>query len=228
MNIQKTYNTIAKDFSATRTQPWGEFDEFAKHFPKSEFSALDIGCGNGRLYNYLKEFDLNYIGVDLSENLLEEARKKHPEALFIHESMTELESVKNKKFDVIFFIASFHHLGSKNGRVKTLEKVKKLLKKDGIICMTNWNLFQKKYKKYVWKAAFKSLISRFAWNDTFIPFTKNDQTTWRYYHAFTPKELHNLFAKTGLEIVDEFFYQKDKQIDNWKECRNICHVLKQK
>jgi hypothetical protein len=50
---------------------------------------------------------------------------------------------KKTNFDVIFFIASFHHLDS-------FEK-RKLLKEDGIIFMTNWDLQgplnKEKYKK---------------------------------------------------------------------------------
>ncbi len=86
--------------------------------------------------------------------------------------MTELKTVAKEKYDVIFFIASFHHLSTIEQREQCLKKIKSMLKKDGIICMTNWNLFQKKYRKRIVKSFFKSLISKLKWNDTIIPFTK--------------------------------------------------------
>jgi len=65
--------------------------------------------------------------------------------------MLDLKNLKSKKFDVIFFIASFHHLDSFEKRKKVLSETKKLLKEDGIIFMTNWNLQgsfnREKYKK---------------------------------------------------------------------------------
>jgi SAM-dependent methyltransferase len=58
---------------------------------------------------------------------------------------------KKTNFDVIFFIASFHHLDSFEKRKKVLSETKKLLKEDGIIFMTNWDLQgplnKEKYKK---------------------------------------------------------------------------------
>lgn len=203
---------------------------FSSFFPKKKnLKVLDIGCGNARLYDFLlqqTEIHFDYTGIDISENLLEEAKKKYPQTPFFCESMTDLDSVKHETFDVIFFIASFHHLASKTDRLKVLEKVKHLLNDNGIICMTNWNLFQKKYIKYVWKAIFQSLFSLRAWNDSFIPFTKENITTWRYYHAFTPKELQKLFKRSRLQIVHEFFYEKEDTVKDWKQSRNICHILK--
>jgi 2-polyprenyl-3-methyl-5-hydroxy-6-metoxy-1,4-benzoquinol methylase len=65
--------------------------------------------------------------------------------------MNSLETLKNKKFDSIFFIASFHHLQTIDERIEVLRKVKKLLNKDGKIFLTNWSLaseFNKdKYEK---------------------------------------------------------------------------------
>ncbi len=222
--IESTYNNISKEFSQTRNSPWGEFEEFKKYLSKG-IKVLDVGCGNGRLYESIKDLNVDYTGVDISKKLLDEARRKYPDIRFIKNDMTELEPIKNERFDAIFFIASFHHLSDEKQRLKTLEKVKNLLKEDGKIFMTNWNIFQKKYRKYVWKSFLKLFISKYKWNDTFIPFTKGGKTTMRYYHAFTPQELEGLFKKSDLKIIEKFSFGKDSRTEKWKDSRNLCYVL---
>lgn len=56
--------------------------------------------------------------------------------------MNHLEKLSNSdnSYDVIVFIASFHHLHTEQERKAVLNKAKKLLKEGGIIMMTNWNL----------------------------------------------------------------------------------------
>jgi SAM-dependent methyltransferase len=53
--------------------------------------------------------------------------------------MLDLDKIE-KKFNYIFFIASFHHLDSIETRLEVLKKVKNLLKENGKIFMTNWAL----------------------------------------------------------------------------------------
>ena len=226
--IADAYNTIAKDFSATRNHPWGEFDEFIKYLPKNA-RVLDVGCGNGRLLETLVPYDIaSYTGVDISKNLLIEAQKKHLNAEFIHDDMRTLSTIKNRQFDAIFCIASFHHLPDDQDRIQTLQTLQTLLAPQGIICMTNWNLFQKKYIPYINQGFWRWIKGKNqSWNDTLIPFTGSNGKTDRYYHAFTPPELKKLFDKTGLTIIDFFAYNKNKRVSPWWKGRNMCHVLRQ-
>ena len=53
----------------------------------SEASLLDIGCGSGNLFLYLSEIK-NLIGVDISKNLIKQAKnKKIRNARFICQDM---------------------------------------------------------------------------------------------------------------------------------------------
>ena len=53
-----------------------------------DFSILDIGCGLGHFYDYLKknglirEFGIKYSGIDISGKLIEAARRKNPDVTF--------------------------------------------------------------------------------------------------------------------------------------------------
>ena len=219
------YDQIATDFSESRKNFWNEFYLFEKYLSK-KIKVLDIGCGNGRLYSFLQEKINKYIGIDVSQKLIDIAQNKYPKVCFKKMDMVNLKTLSTKKFDIIFFIASFHHLSSEAERITVLKQAKNLLSEQGIICMTNWNLFQKKYKKHIWKAIFKSLFSSYKWNDVFIPFTGKNSKILRYYHAFTPKELENLFKNVDLQIQEKTFFNKNKSEKNWRNCRNFCYVLK--
>ena len=68
-------------------------------------SVLDLGCGNGQLYEYFKSHGLTceYTGIDFSEILLSVARSRNPEAKFIKGDINQLSTLVNKKFDYIIY-----------------------------------------------------------------------------------------------------------------------------
>jgi 2-polyprenyl-3-methyl-5-hydroxy-6-metoxy-1,4-benzoquinol methylase len=65
----------------------------------SNSSMLDVGCGFGDLYGFLKskKIKLNYHGIDINENLIEMGKKIYPNA-FLEYRDFEIQKF-NKKFD---------------------------------------------------------------------------------------------------------------------------------
>lgn len=220
------YDLIASSFSETRKFLWPEFKFFEKHL-KPGLKILDLGCGNGRISELIQKHDCDYIGMDNSEGQINEARKLFPNVKFEIGDLVRIPLPDNS-LDQIWTIAAFHHLTDKKTRAEALQEMKRVLKPGGIIIMTNWNLFQKKYRKFIWQATFnflKTFGTRYAWNDTFIPWKHGEEElTKRYYHAFTTKELQRLFKQNGLDVVDEFHAKKGDKVGFW-EGYNLCHVL---
>ena len=139
------YNNFAQTFSRSRkNMKWEEIDYFISSYLKDVQwkSILDIGCGSGRLLQQFSHYfnidEIKYLWVDVSDEILSEAKKIYSNKDFLNIDMNSLETLKNKKFDSIFFIASFHHLQTIDERIEVLRKVKKLLNKDGKIFLTNW------------------------------------------------------------------------------------------
>ena len=66
-----------------------------------ELRICDLGCGFGDLYPYLwKRFrKVDYLGIDLSEKLVAEARRRHPDAEFL--VLDILESGVERNFDYV-------------------------------------------------------------------------------------------------------------------------------
>ncbi len=82
-----SYDQFAQTFSNSRKNlKWPELDciiEDMRHYSIS--SVLDIGCGNGRFLEHMMHHELhimNYLGIDNSRGMIEEARKLHGEYSF--------------------------------------------------------------------------------------------------------------------------------------------------
>lgn len=75
-----------------------------KEAKDKKISIIDLGCGNGQLYETWKEAGLNftYTGVDFSEPLLAVARKNYLEAIFISDDVNTLERITDK-YDVAVY-----------------------------------------------------------------------------------------------------------------------------
>ncbi len=53
--------------------------------------VLDLACGTGTLTGLLKEKGYDMIGADLSPEMLQKAKEKLPDVLFLNQSMTDFE-----------------------------------------------------------------------------------------------------------------------------------------
>jgi SAM-dependent methyltransferase len=53
--------------------------------------VADVGCGSGRITDYLRGLGVDALGIDLSPAMVEVARREHPGVRFEVGSMTELD-----------------------------------------------------------------------------------------------------------------------------------------
>jgi SAM-dependent methyltransferase len=67
-------------------------------------SVCDVGCGIGKLADYLEEKNLKvkYTGYDISEKIIEKAHELHPNHNF--EVRNILENMPNQTFDYVFSV----------------------------------------------------------------------------------------------------------------------------
>ena len=74
--LEHGYDSIAEKFSWTRAFMWRDL-EFVKDLIKPGDKILDFGCGNGRLAGFLNNNYKEFIGVDISQKLIDIAKQKY-------------------------------------------------------------------------------------------------------------------------------------------------------
>ncbi|MBU0727682.1 methyltransferase domain-containing protein [Patescibacteria group bacterium] len=209
--IKESYSAIAQEFHQTRKAPWEEFNHFLA-YTKHDGNTLDLGCGNGRLYEFLKPKNVNYLGIDHNSHLLDKARESYPEARFELDDMTDVD-LPEEAFDNIFCIAAFHHIPGRKMRKHVADNMHRSLKTDGILILTVWNLFQFKYLKALLKAIVTCILHlglKTAWNDLMIKW--GNFPIKRYYHAFLPKEFLKYFPESKWKIEEFYFTRKGNRV----------------
>ncbi len=206
------YNSFAKTFSKSRkNMKWEEISYFLWFLDK-DTNILDIWCWNGRFLWELKNIWINkenYLWLDLSVWLIEEAKKNHPWFDFKELNMLNLEQfinlpfsrgapIEGENYSYIFFIASFHHLKSIEDRLKVLKDTYNLLEKWWMIFMTNWALDSELNKKKYNNSIIKWSNNKFWSTDYNIKIWKYN----RFYHCFLLDELEYLSKQAWFKIIE--------------------------
>jgi SAM-dependent methyltransferase len=86
------------------------FEVLAAHVGLAGKSLLDVGCGLGDLYGFLLERGLtvDYTGVDISEKMIQHARRAHPGGHFLAADLFAKNPFGRKRFDVAFCSGTFN------------------------------------------------------------------------------------------------------------------------
>jgi len=214
--VQQSYNQISAEFSDRRNYSWPDFN-FFKPYLFENAEIVDLGCGNGRLIQFLDQYFLGnryrYLGIDNSDKLLQHAHRLYSKNVFLPGDQLNIP-LENHQADLLFNIAAFHHIPSRKLRLEALREIRRVLKTDGLLILTVWNLWQWKYFAAMVRAFFQYIFSlgRLAPNDLFIPWKNShgDLLAKRYYHNFLPGELKGLLRKAGFQIVKSFSSRKGR------------------
>lgn len=175
-NIKDFYNEMCNEFDKSRVRIWPHVSNFLSNFNSSDY-LLDVGCGNGK--NILANPQLNFKGIDISENLVKICQNKKLDV--ITSDMCNIPFDDNT-FNGIICIASYHHLSTDNDRRTALNEMYRLLKKDGLLLITVWAMEQPPESTF-----------NFKHSDELVKWTsvKTKKTYYRYYHIYRKDELLN-------------------------------------
>ena len=133
----KVVNVDAKYFTEYKIK---QVKNFYLNKNKQPTNILDFGCGIGNSSDYLSQYfkESEIYGIDVSNESIEMAQKKNLKncqfKLYNGEDIPFLE-----EFFVVIFISNvFHHIDH-NKHVELLKKLKKTLKKEGILFLFEHN-----------------------------------------------------------------------------------------
>ncbi|MEK7644321.1 MAG: class I SAM-dependent methyltransferase [Patescibacteria group bacterium] len=200
---RRVYDVIATDYARKRSPHCEEF-QFLTDYCRPGDRVLDLGCGSGRLYSILEKFQVDYVGVDQSEEQIKIAKEKFPALKFICSEMSALP-IQDNYLDLIYCLRSFHHLPTAESRIKALREMKRVLKMGGTIVLVNWNLYSE------WGRKKFPEIRVDQDGDIMVPWKDNAGKVLgeRYYHGLTVAEMERLFHDAGLKTKEKYFIRKN-------------------
>ena len=184
-----TYDAIADDYvqNYVDRSPWHQlYLEFTKRLKGKR--VLDLGSGPGHDAKIFADHGLEVTGIDLSKKLLEHAKSKAPNAMFIQMDMRSLD-FPDKYFDGVWALASLQHL-PKSQIVSALKGVRKVLSDDGIFYLS------------VTRGEGEGLINK----------DRYDGNN-KYFSNYSEQEITKYLQESGFQI--DCFFPEERQDKFW-------------
>ncbi len=99
-------------------------------------TALDFGCGIGRLTHHLVKYFEKVYGVDISKKMISDAKALHnkdKKIIFIQNTRNNLKCFNNNQFDLVFSSITLQHIPDKNQIKDYLKEFLRVLKPGGVL-----------------------------------------------------------------------------------------------
>ena len=188
-SVRETYDRIADHFAATREYPWPEVREFVDG--RVGKMALDVGCGNGRHVELLCDHAERVVGLDVSRGLLDAAGRRADDhgfdAALVQGDAARLP-VRDAAVDLAVYVATLHHLPTRESRVASLDELARVLAPEGRALVSAWSTAHDRFDR---DDGFDTTV------DWTLP---GGETVARYYHIYDPAEFDADLAASGLRV----------------------------
>ena len=172
-----------------------EKDYLIKHVSKGS-SVLEVGCGEGRSLNYIKDTAKKIIGVDIDEKAILDAKNNlgdYKNISFFVEDGRKL-SFKDDSFDYVLCLTTPANFMDETD--KFYQEMKRIVKPKGeiIISVFNEDALLERLKLY---KKLNSPIIKIEGNEVF--FDIKDIPSSR---GFSKEELEQIFKRNGLKVIE--------------------------
>jgi tRNA (uracil-5-)-methyltransferase TRM9 len=193
--VRDVYDDIADHFSKTREYAWPEVEEFLAG--ASGRRGIDVGCGNGRHTELLASHVAHAVGLDVSSGLLATAGKRMAErgwtGALVQGDAAALPFAADT-FDVGIYVATLHHLPTRDARRRSLDELARVLAEGGRALVSAWSTAHDRFD------ASADAETGF---DTTVDWTlSGGETVPRFYHIYAPAEFEADIAASALTVVD--------------------------
>lgn len=139
----------------------------------SDKTALEIGCGAGRVTEFISQHFKKVFAVDISEKMIDEGRQRLGNVTnieFISIDGTHYPTISDSSIDFVFSYIVFQHMSNKKVVMKNFEEIMRVLKEGGIA-----------------KIQVRGLPT--------------NKLNWFYGPSFTKKDIENLATKLNIKLL---------------------------
>ncbi|SDX61420.1 class I SAM-dependent methyltransferase [Halobellus clavatus] len=157
--------------------------------------GLDLGCGNGRHAEVLADVTGRVVGIDVSAGLLATASERALDRGFA-DSLALLRGdagsvpLADDRVDVAVYVATLHHLRSRDRRIASLSELARVLAPGGRALVGVWSTAHDRFEA---DAGFDTTV---AWT---LP---GGESVPRYYHIYDPPEFAADLDASDLRTVE--------------------------
>jgi len=192
-DVRATYDRIARHFAEKRRSPWPAVENFLAH--RSGTVGLDLGAGNGRHAELLAERVQRVHAADISSTALAVASERAAAggyAIELLQTDAAALPLRSGAIDLVVYVATLHHLPSRELRVRSLDELARVLAPAGEAIVSAWSVSHEQFDADV---AFDTTVG---WT---LP---DDETVARYYHIYDLAEFEADIDASALERLDTF------------------------
>jgi tRNA (uracil-5-)-methyltransferase TRM9 len=216
---QQFYQTFAEQFSATRQQIQPGVRNVIRQIP-SDCRILDLGCGNGKLWQRLVEqgFQGEYAGLDFSVELLETATQQASQtfarqpvkspAQFMQADLTEIGWENNaplQAYDFVLAFAVLHHLPGEQTIIQILQQIHRFLVPGGRFVFSVWQFLNSpRLRERIQDWTEIGLSASQVEQDDYLLDWRQGGHGLRYVHHFSADELEGLASRCGFSCTEAF------------------------
>lgn len=121
-------------------------NDMLRRYMENGKNLVELGCGNGRDSLYFAKNGLNVTGIDASQIVIDELRKKYSEnnCVFICDDFVSAESIYQIQYDYCYSRFTLHAINAKQ-EAQILKKAYDMLKENGYLFIEARSINDKKY-----------------------------------------------------------------------------------
>ncbi len=193
--LSKVYDELAEYWGNDgKLHDWG--DEELKRFAdlvkrNGGKEVLELGCGSGIQSKQLLDLGLEVVGIDISPNMVLEAKKRAPKANFLVGDIATV-TFSASTFDGIYARASLLHI-PKEMIPKVFESINKMLRDGGV-----FYLAVKEGK-----------------GEGEVEDSRHGINVKRFFSLFVKEEIEKLLEKAGFKILEINTYTRSGGSTTW-------------
>jgi SAM-dependent methyltransferase len=173
------------------------------NFDPREKTALEIGCGIGRIARWMSQDFAQYIGVDVSPEMIRKACSYNlPRAQFQAVSGGDLAGIADLGVDFVWSFAVFQHVPDKRAIFNYFQEAARVLRPGGIFRLHMKGLWTLPLGRYMIEAGFPDRGRDESARGIKIPFVRlRYLDTWQG-RSIRPDEAVRECESAGLEVLD--------------------------